>query len=155
MRRLNEAAQAEMMLLKSQHGELVPAEAVVDYARDESTALHAYFDWDDTEAARKWRLEQARAVIRMTVEVISNDLPPVRAFVSLTTDRLNGGGYRSTRDVLADDRLREVMLQDALSEFKLFRKKYDGLKDLQRLWDAADAIEATTTVKPDMQALAA
>ncbi len=154
-RRLNEAAQAEMMLLKSQHGALVPAEAVVDFARDDSTALHAYFDWDDTEAARKWRIEQARHVIRMIVEVIAQDLPPVRAFVSLTTDRNAGGGYRSVRDVLADDRLREQMLQDALSEFKLFRAKYEGLKELRRLWDAADVIEAEASKPaPGVQAAA-
>ena len=147
MRQLNEAAQAEMKLLMSRHGKLVPAEAVVDFARDDSTALHAYFEWDDTEAARKYRIEQARRVIRLTIGVIVEDRPPTRLLVSLTTDRTAGGGYRSVRDVLADDRLREQMLQDALSEFKLFRVKYDGLYELQKLWDAADVIESESSRK--------
>src|SRR3990167_1089883 len=44
-------------------GRLTP-ERVVEDARNESSPLHRLFDWSDAEAAAKWRLEQARMVLR-------------------------------------------------------------------------------------------
>lgn len=36
---------------------------ILDKARDEQTELHKCFDWDDAEAAEKWRLQQARHIV--------------------------------------------------------------------------------------------
>jgi len=44
-------------------GRLYPAD-VVNAARPKSSPLHRYFDWDDRSAAEKYRLDQARALIR-------------------------------------------------------------------------------------------
>lgn len=44
-------------------GRLTP-EAVVEDAKDEKSPLHRHFEWDDSEAARKYRLGQARDLIR-------------------------------------------------------------------------------------------
>jgi len=44
-------------------GKLYPAD-VVNAARSPSSPLHPYFDWDDSSAAEKYRLDQARALIR-------------------------------------------------------------------------------------------
>lgn len=50
-------------------GILTPDDVVMD-ARDESSPLHAFFTWDDTEAAHQFRLDQARTLIRnVKVEV--------------------------------------------------------------------------------------
>lgn len=40
---------------------------VVDAARDPTSPLHAHFDWQDSVAGEKWRLEQARELIRWVV----------------------------------------------------------------------------------------
>lgn len=45
------------------HGELT-AELVVSEASAPNHPLHHLFTWDDGEAARQWRLEQGRRVIR-------------------------------------------------------------------------------------------
>ncbi len=61
--KLTEQAQAELKALESRSGTLTPQE-VVEAARDEGTALHECFTWDDGEAAERWRLEEARELIR-------------------------------------------------------------------------------------------
>lgn len=48
-------------------GRLTP-ESVVEVARSESHPLHSYFTWDDSVAAHKYRVDQARVLIR-TVKV--------------------------------------------------------------------------------------
>jgi hypothetical protein len=42
----------------------VDAETVVDVAKSPKSPLHACFEWDDTKAAHKYRLVQARTIIR-------------------------------------------------------------------------------------------
>ena len=84
-------------------GLLRPAD-VVEAARDPESPLHSHFEWDDTEAAEKWREEQARQLIRnVRIEVGTSSPVLVRAFVSLPVDRQNGAGYRRFEDVIDND----------------------------------------------------
>lgn len=117
-------------------------EDVVAFARDPSTALHSQFDWDDTEAAHQWRLQQAAQVIRMQVRVFEDDTAPVRAFVSLTPDRATGGGYRMMASVLSSEELSRQMMMDALAELSCVRRKYRTLMRLSGVWDQIDAAVA-------------
>src|SRR5690242_16043731 len=99
MKRDMERISAELAELEK-NGVILPVD-VVDYAKQPHTALHGCFTWDDSEAAHQWRLEQARALIRCYVIVDgSTNVAPVRAFVSLSTDRKNDGGYRKLTEVL-------------------------------------------------------
>lgn len=141
MRRLSAAANAEVLALRRRRGSITPEE-VIAFAADENTALHAMFEWDDSEAARQHRISQARLVLRMTIEVVREYHEPIRAFVSLSTDRGTGGGYRRMRDVMNDPEARAVLLQDALAELRMYQAKYAGLRELDKLWDAAAEIEA-------------
>ncbi len=130
----------EEIAAKNEGGKLIAAE-VVELARDPSHPLHGYFDWDDTEAANKWRLVQARNLIRFIVEDRDEvDAQPMHIFTSLTSDRMVPlGGYRVTTTVLADTELRNVMLQDARNELERTRRKYAILTELASVWQAIDA----------------
>lgn len=44
-------------------GRLTP-EAVVQDAKSKTSPLHDQFEWDDSEAGKQWRLQQARELIR-------------------------------------------------------------------------------------------
>ncbi len=56
-------------IAKRDGGKLRP-QAVVDAAKDEDSPLHNAFCWDDAEAARLYRLDQARRLIRSFKVVI-------------------------------------------------------------------------------------
>jgi hypothetical protein len=140
MRPLSKTQQKELDSIKRPDGLLIP-QSVVEFASDPSTDLHSRFTWDDTEAAREFRLEQARGVIRVSVTVIEESKVPLRAYVSLRDDRQrDGGGYRSTVAVLANATLREKMLDEALDDLKALRQKYDTLKELAPVFSAVDNI---------------
>lgn len=49
----------------SERGEITPAE-LVDAARPESSPAHSAFEWDDSIAGEKYRLNEARRFIRVT-----------------------------------------------------------------------------------------
>lgn len=122
-------------------GEKCDPKDVVEFARDPTTALHSQFEWEDSKAAEEYRLWQARQIIRVQLVVTHESSEPVRAFVSLTTDRKIGGGYRPIDDVLADPELSSQMLSDALDELRRVRAKYQQLKELAPVWEAAERIE--------------
>ena len=67
-------------------GDKLTPEAVVDRARSANSALHSMFSWDDADAAEKYRLLQARGLIRRVVvhlEPHKPNEPPVRAYLNV------------------------------------------------------------------------
>ena len=129
---------AELRRIAAQHGGQLKPSAVVLVAADEESSLHAYFDWSDTEAAHKWRLHQARQLIRVSVEMIGpkESAAMTRVFVSLTPDRAEDTGYRVLTDVMSDPDYRKQLLSDALEEMQRFEKKYQDLKELAGVFSA-------------------
>lgn len=120
-------------------GILRPAD-VVEFAKNHNSALHRHFEWDDTEAAKQYRLVQARGLISVVVQRLPGpDKEQVRVYASLSTER--GEGYRHIVDILNDDDLREKLLEDALKELRAFQKKYQRLKDAASLGPIFEAIE--------------
>jgi hypothetical protein len=122
--------------------ELLQAETVVDWAaKHPRSELHKSFEWDDKKCGREYRLWQARTLIR--IHII--DEVGVPQMVSLTIDRVKeGGGYREERSVMADKKLRQVMLQDALDELDRVRAKYERVVELAKVWAAIDEVKKET-----------
>jgi hypothetical protein len=134
----------EIREIAAANGGFIKAEDVVRFAKNPTTALHSCFTWDDNEAAKAYRLHEARAILRVVVAVLPGDDPlRYRATVSLKEDRYNGVGYRIMADVLTDSRLREVMLVEALAELQVFMAKYEGLKELASIFEAMSKIVKT------------
>jgi hypothetical protein len=136
-------ALAEMRGLYENNGMLTP-EAVLAAASKPNSALHGAFEWDDSEAARKYRLEQARDLIqKVKVQIISSDekITYVRAYVSLPSDREGNGGYRSTVKVLSDAEQRAELISLALKELATFRKKYAELSELAAVFEAIEQMD--------------
>jgi hypothetical protein len=132
----------ELTQIYNEHNGRVPPEAVVEFARDENTALHAEFEWDDTEAAHQFRLEQARKIIRLNIEVLETPNGNVRmpVFVSLVSDRRGGGGYRALTDVMSNAEMRAQLLQQAIDELQRVRRKYESLRELAPVFAALDRV---------------
>lgn len=126
-------------------GETVKPSDVVELARDESTALHNLFTWDDSIAAERYREIEARRIIRNIV-VIENDSSEdkkdnvivVRAIMS-TNERTQE--YTTVQRVVANKDSYARLLAAALAELTAFKKKYETLSgDLEVIFDAIDQI---------------
>lgn len=139
-----EQVKAELELIRIEHGGVLQAEDVVEYAKDPETALHQEFEWDDNEAAHQFRLEQARRVIRISLTIVRNldNERPVPMYVSLVSDRVKtGGGYRPFVDVMTDEDQRAQLLKQALGEFNRVRRKYEHLVELAPIFAAIEDVE--------------
>jgi hypothetical protein len=137
---------AELESLEDENGLIMP-EAVVEFAKDPKTALHSRFEWNDSEAAHQYRVEQARRLIRVFVTVETVAETPVRAFVSLPSDRKAGGGYRSMPAVMSDEERYRELLQCALADLRAFQTRYRAIKELEPVLREAEKVERDHGVK--------
>src|SRR5688572_22132014 len=92
------AVRDELEVIRGAHpdGRLTPGD-LLERAKDPGSPLHEHFTWSDTEAAAQFRLLEAQRLIvavRLHAPTASGGQVSVRAYVSLASDRLHGGGYR-------------------------------------------------------------
>lgn len=138
VRRLEEMARDEA------GGGLTPTRVVLEAERlgDESP-FSQYLTWDNDKAAHKCRLIEAANLIRkvrVVVETSEGRRITFRKFSSSLPDRISGGGYRLTQEVLNDDERRGALLDTALAEFNALRRKYKSLEELSGVFDAIDEV---------------
>lgn len=113
--------------LVQEHG-YVSQQMILDAAQDEKHPLHKYFEWDDTEAARKWRLAQALQMIMATrfVCFLNKDRKAKKVESVVKESRkavqvrrllpsFTGDGFRERADVLGDDEARKSLVERKLS----------------------------------------
>lgn len=139
----------ELETIAKSKGGLVPAEVVKSASR-KSSPLHRFFTWDDTEAARRYREEQAAFLIRrIKVEIQTSPTKTltVRAFVNVREPDDDGyislgakGTYVPIQRVMDDGEMRAQMLDAAKRELAAFRTKYAILSELAKVFDAIDEI---------------
>lgn len=130
---LSQVGQALEAIRKANGGILRPQD-VVDWAADPKHVLHDRFDWDDTSAAAKYRLWQARQLISFTVCYAEGGLQEQRYYVSLRTDRNGKEGYRSVLEVMEKPTLQKQLMEDALAELEHFQQKYQKIQSLAKLF---------------------
>lgn len=131
-----------MLALAGQHHGILRPENVVAFAKDEASALHSKFEWNNTKAGHEYRLWQARELIAVVKVRIPETNGEYRAFVSLQADReKKGGGYRSLVTVLSEKNRRQQFLQEALAEFDRWQQKYESLVELAEIFKARHKVK--------------
>jgi hypothetical protein len=131
-------------------GRLNPAD-VVEAARQRRSELHAFFTWDDAEAAEAHRLDQARAIIRavIVVEVSAPNDNRKRAYLSICDDQ--GYSYRPVKEIENDAGLQLKLMDMALRELRAFQQRFADLQDICAM---VKVVEDTVRSRMDAEATA-
>lgn len=69
--KVTQAAQDALQTLHKSKGNLSPHDVVAEAEADENSPLRRYFTWDDSEAAHKCRVIEARTLIRSVKLVVT------------------------------------------------------------------------------------
>lgn len=122
-------------------GESATAEQILEKAKDPKTELHKCFDWDDTEAATKWRLHQARMVVCeiVYVEKKPQAAEPIKVRVF---NRIDNSGYKETTKIFRNPDEYSKLLSNAKAELLAFERKYKTLTELDELFDVIHQLTA-------------
>jgi hypothetical protein len=136
----------ELEDIKEENGLLTPS-LVVERARDSMSVLHACFEWNDTTAAEKYRLQQARTLI-LNVQVIVKHSEPQIFLVQIE----NKEGKKTYEDVeLVTEEAACLVMANALKDLKAWMKRYNELKDrlpLSKVFSAVDEALRQTGAQP-------
>lgn len=131
----------ELKAIWDSRGQLVAAE-VVDVAADPSHPLHEFFEWDDNEAAQRYRVSQAANLIRsVKINVVQEDQSgeikdyKIRAWIPARTAGAEAasGAYLPEASIRESPALRTVTLQQMRRELNAFRRRYQHLAEF---WSA-------------------
>lgn len=120
-------------------GDEATTEQIVERARDEESELHKCFEWDDTEAAGKYRLWQARNLMHHLViqeRTVPQDRPEVRFFYKTT--KSEGEGYTPTKIIVTNEDKHAQLLKQAYAELRAFKIKYSCLQELSEIFALID-----------------
>jgi len=119
-----------LMVIRAKRGTLT-AEVVVDEARDPTHPLHHRFEWDDTEAAHRWRLHQAQQLLRVRYKVdVGDERADLRAFwVTRDANGAPTSTYEPMEEVVLDDFQRELMLRQMRRDWQTFKKRYAHMEE--------------------------
>lgn len=121
---------AELERIRKAHGGILRPADVVREAKAKTSPLHKCFEWDDSKAAARFRLEQARQIIRCTVTLVGTDPTPIRAYASLESDRASGDSYREITSVVSSRTHYEELLAQGLREANSWAARYQRFKEL-------------------------
>lgn len=142
------------------------APSIVREAEVPASPLHSYFEWDDTEAGRRYREHQARILARSIVITVidqkGEELESASAFVAVSAKTMRReyvadgktpppalNGYKQYVPVMVarkSPNMTGEVLAEARREFLGRARKYEGYRELfaaedQPLADVMDAID--------------
>ena len=119
-----------LMQIRAKRGTLTP-EIVVDEASDPTHPLHHRFTWDDSEAARKWRLHEAGNLLRVRYKAdAGDDRADLRAFwVRRDETGAPTSTYEPLEEIVQDPFQRELMLRQMRRDWQSFKKRYQHMEE--------------------------
>ena len=130
-------------LKEKMEGVLTP-QVVVETAKNKKSLLHDYFIWDNSIAAEKYRVHQARNLLNsITIEIkIEGKTEDVKTFHNVTTIVYQGTeqeekqrGYVSIESVKENEYYMNQIIEEAhkeMAEWGIRYRKYKSLKGFKK-----------------------
>jgi hypothetical protein len=93
----------------------VSSRSILNHAKDESSILHKHFEWDETIAAKKYNMHQARSILSHVVEIVIVAENPVlqRSFHSVSVPD-KGRVYVNLQTALDNPTFRKQLIDKAI-----------------------------------------
>lgn len=135
----------ELERIRKENGGVLTPQLVLNEAKDKNNLLHDYFEWDNTVAADKFRINLARHLINhIEIVIVSNGTEKQqRAYLNVTKANENNDEevqrvYVTIEKALSEPELRKQVLANALREAEFWKEKYHDYKELSEVFLAID-----------------
>lgn len=123
-------------------GESATPQQILDKARDSTTELHKCFEWDDSVAAEKYRLQQARQIVGSLVyqkaETEQPEAPKIRVMQSIVTE--DTMAYKPVKVIVQNQNEYSQLLTRAKKELTAFKSRYERLSELEEVFRSIDSL---------------
>lgn len=123
-------------------GDEVTPEQLVEKGKDHDTELSKCFTRDDADAANKYRLWEARQILRQLIVITRPDPEdeaeknePIQFRLMMKNETSRDTGYKQTLVMIRDEDEYQKLLNMALEELRTFKRKYSMLSELRGILD--------------------
>ena len=139
------------MIIEENDGSIIAAQ-VVDDAKDRTSPLHDFFEWDDKTAAERYRLKQACYLLRsieVVVKMKDGQENSVRAFHHVTIDdsfekvaeqKKPDRVVVTVKRAMSEAGLRKQIIEGALRQLRAWQRKYKQYQELATVVKVIDEI---------------
>jgi hypothetical protein len=117
-------------------GEITP-QMIVDYAeKNPDSELHKCFEWDDTEASRKFRMHQAFLLLgSISVKITEKPVQKQRIYVNVRTSSDGTKKYKNIKEVVKNDEEYQQLIDKAQRDFVSCKERYETILEKDDLKD--------------------
>lgn len=122
-------------------GKNVTPELLLKKAKAKRSPLHDYFEWDDTTAAKKYRIQQAAYILRSIEILIESDGDEpvrVRAFVNVNEEQKSV--YTTVTRARQEPELWEQVKEKALQELVNWQRVYKHISEFEIVFAAIEGL---------------
>jgi hypothetical protein len=143
--KITEKVVKEILNIKEKKG--LTAEEVLSQAQKKNSALHDFFTWDDSVAAEKYRLQQARILINEVKIIVNTE--EYYAFENVNikvndseTEPLETTRQYFTRDeIISTPSLRQQIILRAYNNIIYWKKQYECYAEFQPIIEGIKRVE--------------
>lgn len=126
------------------------AENILRKASKKSSSLYEFFDWDDSSAGEKWRLQQARAIIN-EIKIVVED-KEIYAFENVMVTlkeskddskkpkKFGHREYKPIVEIMNNEDYRRQLIQRALLEAGYWKSRHEELVELSPIFESIEDI---------------
>jgi hypothetical protein len=137
-------AYREIERIKEKHGELT-AKVLLSESANPECVFHKYFNWNNADAAEKFRLGQARDLLRnLQVHVISDGQPKQLRVYEVVSVKDGSGVFKNIETFSADDV--DYVAQSVVKAITMYRDKLSNYEQfstvVQHLNDAIEELSS-------------
>lgn len=124
----------------------VTAETLLSEAENPASPLHEFFEWNDSEAARQYRLAQARAMLmasKMVAVLAKQSREPIAAFPEvrrLLPSARGEGKFKMRKEVLAAPDSRQEIIEYRLGVLRSWCRETIDIAELREMREAILAL---------------
>lgn len=110
---------------------------IVEYAqRHADSELYKCFEWDDTEASRKYRIYQANHIIcSLSLEIKEEPKKVQRVYVNIKDTDTEERIFKNINEVLKDDNEYQQLIEKAKADLLRCKEKYENTVEKADLKD--------------------
>lgn len=111
-------------------GDSATPEQIVEFARNKRSELHKCFEWNDSIAAEKYRLQQARVIM---CNIVYADHEDASESIKIRVYQSVGNTYRPSVKIIQNEDEYKLLLERAYAELRSFKQRYKTLSELEPL----------------------
>lgn len=117
----------------------VTRESFLEASRPDDAPTHALFEWDDSVAAERYRLDQSRHIINaLRVVYVNNEKEEVKVSAFVQTSPTGASTvYENIHDALKDEGKREIVLNRIRGELDAFINRNRNIEELADILEEA------------------